>query len=296
VSTELTEEEHREIQELLGVYALDAVDRSTAELVERHLADCVKCSIEVAQHHEVAGLLANSGGSSPAGLWDGIASHLDGSVPPSWERLAARLDTGVEPDGSRADRVVGTGGGSGAGTGGPDGDAPVADIVPLAPERRRNRTIIRMATVVAAAAAVVAVVLGVQVNHLNHQVSALQAGPSLTSAERAALSDPSTRQVRLTSLSSSSSTDTVTVVLTKSGTGFVEASRLTSLPADKTYQLWAVIGDQTISLGLLGSSPSVVPFSVAGNSTVSAFAITAERAGGVVHSVNQPVVAGEVTA
>jgi alkanesulfonate monooxygenase SsuD/methylene tetrahydromethanopterin reductase-like flavin-dependent oxidoreductase (luciferase family) len=76
----------------------------------------------------------------------------------------------------------------------------------------------------------------------------------------------------------------------------VEGSRLSALPADKTYQLWGVINGQTISLGLLGRSPGVVPFSVAGGSSVDAFAITAEHAGGVVHSTNQPVVAGEVTA
>jgi hypothetical protein len=40
----------------------------------------------------------------------------------------------------------------------------------------------------------------------------------------------------------------------------------------------------------------VTPFTVAGNTAVSAFAITAERAGGVEHSSHQPVVAGDVAA
>ncbi len=79
VSADETEPTHQEIQEMLGVYALDAVDAETAAMVERHLAECMRCSVEVAQHHEVAGLLANSGGASPAGLWSGIASRLDGS-------------------------------------------------------------------------------------------------------------------------------------------------------------------------------------------------------------------------
>ena len=76
----------------------------------------------------------------------------------------------------------------------------------------------------------------------------------------------------------------------------MEADRLGALPADKTYQLWGVIGGETISLGLLGPDPSVVPFSVAGDGSVQAFAITAEHAGGVVQSANKPVVSGEVTA
>jgi anti-sigma factor RsiW len=274
--------DHRAIQELLGVYALDAVDPDTAAMVERHLAECVRCSVEVAQHHEVAGLLANSGGESPAELWDGIATRLDGSAPPSWDRLVSRL----EPGDGRADRVVEPGGGD---------IGPDAAVVPLSAGRRR-RWLQRGAVAVAAAAAVVAVVLGAQVDHLHRQVSALQSGPSLSAAERAALSLPSTRQVQLTAAAGASAPGRVTVVLTASGTGFVEAHRLRALPAGKTYQLWGSIGGRTISLGLLGPRPAVVPFSVAGDRSVQAFAITAEHAGGVVQSTNPPVVAGEVTA
>jgi anti-sigma factor RsiW len=273
--------DHRSIQELLGVYALDAVDPETAAMVERHLAECVKCSIEVAQHHEVAGLLANSGGESPAELWDGIAARLDGSTPPSWDRLVSRL----EPGDGRADRLVEPGGGD---------IGSEATVVPLS-TGRRHRWVQRGAVLVAVAAAAFAVVLGVQVDHLHHQVSALQTGPSLSAAEQAALSLPSTTQVQLTS-AGSSAPGRVTVVLTASGTGFVEVHRLRALPPGRTYQLWGAIGGRTISLGLLGPHPAVVPFSVAGDRSVQAFAITAERAGGVVQSTNEPVVAGEVTA
>jgi hypothetical protein len=294
MSASLSEYEHQEIQELLGVYALDAVDPETAQWVEEHLEGCVKCSLEVAQHHEVAGLLANSGGDSPVGLWDGIASHLDGSVPPSWSRLAERLGddadrparllpTATEPEPDAGPELAAD----------PSAGARSDVVVPIA-SRRRSRVVGRIATVVAAAAAVVALVFGLQVHHLNQQVSALQGQPSLSGAERAALAEPSTQKIELTSSTGGSSAP-VTVVLTKSGTGFVEASGLSTLPKDRTYQLWGVIGDQTISLGLLGSTPTVVPFVVAGNAPVTAFAITAEQAGGVVRSSNQPVVAGEVT-
>jgi anti-sigma factor RsiW len=293
MSTPISQAEHQELQELLGAYALDAVDRETADRVERHLDGCVKCSTEVAHHHEVAGLLANSGGPSPAGLWDGIASRLDGSVPPSWERLNERL----EADGA-GDRPV-SAMGVGADDEVPDEPtdqraAPVSNVVPITDARRRNRAVVRIAVVVAGAAAVVALVLGLQVHHLNQKVSALQAQPSLSSAERSALADPSTKKIELTG-STGSTAGKVTVVLTTSGTGFVEATGLSSLPKDQTYQLWGVVGNQAISLGLMGSTPRVVPFMVDGNATVSAFAITAEHAGGVVHSANQPVVAGEVT-
>ncbi len=284
----LSEAEHQEIQDLLGAYALDAVDKETAEKIERHLDECVKCAVEVSQHHEVAGLLANSGGQSPAELWERIESRLDGEGPPSWERLASRLEPGTD---DRSERRLTADADQPSGPTGQPGD-----VVPIADGRSRRRLALRLATVAAAAAAVVAVVLGVQVDHLHHQVSSLQSGP-LSAAEQSALADPSTKKVRLTPgvpSAGHAQVAAVTVVLTRSGTGFVEAGGLTSLPNDQTYQLWGVIGDRTISLGLLGSHPGITPFSVAGNADVSAFAITAERAGGVEHSSHQPVVAGDV--
>ena len=118
MSVDRPEPDHREIQELLGAYALDAVDPDTAAMIDRHLETCLRCSIEVAEHHEVAGLLANSGGESPPELWDGIAERLGGSGPPSWDRLAARLETGGERApgagwcGRRTDAAASAGGGS----------------------------------------------------------------------------------------------------------------------------------------------------------------------------------------
>src|SRR6202011_5606085 len=157
-----------EIQDLLGAYALDAVDPETAAMVERHLEGCLKCSTEVAQHHEVAGLLANSGGASPSQLWDGIASQLDGSTPPSWERLSARLETG-------SDRSAPPGHGESGGAGGAgDGVGDGSNVLPITPRSRQSRGAVWSAGIAAAAAAVVAVVLGVQVHHLDRQVTALQ--------------------------------------------------------------------------------------------------------------------------
>jgi anti-sigma factor RsiW len=53
-----------EIKELLGAYALDALEPDERAMVEAHLRTCVRCSVEVARHHEVAGLLANPGGDA----------------------------------------------------------------------------------------------------------------------------------------------------------------------------------------------------------------------------------------
>lgn len=270
---------HTEIEELLGAYALDAVEPETAAVIEAHLDGCVRCSIEVGQHHEVTGLLANSGGTAPADLWGGIAVQLAGTSDQSWDRLAARLDVPGE------DRAL-------------DAASVPAPVVPIESGRRRARVAASGAGLVAAAAAVLALVLGLQVHHLNGQVNALQAGPQLSAAERAALASPTTRRIPLAGTSSTGAGHTpATIVLTAAGTGFViddaaEGDGLAPLPADRTYQLWAVMGDRTISLGLLGPNPGIVPFSVAGSAPVTEFAITDEVTGGVVTSHNQPVAVG----
>jgi hypothetical protein len=281
---------HTEIEELLGAYALDAVDPGTAAVIEAHLDGCVRCAIEVGQHHEVTGLLANSGGTAPAALWGGIAEQLGGTSDQSWDRLAARLDAPGQ------DRGLAGGGDRADGSDVTD-DVP-APVVPIGAGRRRSRVAAAGAGLVAAAAAVLALVLGLQVHHLHGQVNALQAAPQLSAAERAALASPTTRKIPLAATSSTGAGHTpATIVLTAAGTGFViddaaEGDGLAPLPADRTYQLWAVVGDRTISLGLLGSRPGIVPFSVAGSAPVTEFAITSEVAGGVVVSHNAPIAVG----
>ncbi len=285
---------HKEIQELLGAFALDAVDAETTVVVEQHLESCVKCAIEVAEYHEVAGLIANSGGEPPAGVWAGIASQLDESTPPSWERLAERLhseDVVATQNPDILDQEVE----GAAHSSRPDSDG--RSTTPIRSERRSRAPVVRIAIIVSAVAAVVAIVLGIQVDHLDHQVNALKSPSLLTQAEQAFLNSPSTKRVHLTAPPGSDSSldeGPVTVVLAKSGTGFVEAQGLSALPKNETYQLWGIIGSRTISLGLLGSDPAAVPFSAAGNATFEAFAITVEHSGGVVQSSHQPVVAGEV--
>ena len=56
---------HDEVAELLGAYALDAVDPDEAARVEEHLPTCPRCREELAAHHQVAGILGNVGGAAP---------------------------------------------------------------------------------------------------------------------------------------------------------------------------------------------------------------------------------------
>ena len=72
---------HDEIGELLGAYALDAVDPAERDAIEEHLLSCAKCRAEVADHREVAALLAHGGSDAPAELWDRIAGSLEQAPP-----------------------------------------------------------------------------------------------------------------------------------------------------------------------------------------------------------------------
>ncbi len=84
---------HDDVAELLGAYALDAVDPDEAALIEAHIDECPRCAAELAQHHEVAALMANAGSDASVELWDKIAARLDppGDPPPTAAVLDAAL-------------------------------------------------------------------------------------------------------------------------------------------------------------------------------------------------------------
>jgi len=76
---------HEEMEELLGAYALDALDSYERQALDDHLASCPRCRAELAAHLEVTALLANTSGDSPAAapdhLWDRIAASLQDEPP-----------------------------------------------------------------------------------------------------------------------------------------------------------------------------------------------------------------------
>ncbi|HZQ56600.1 MAG TPA: anti-sigma factor [Acidimicrobiales bacterium] len=245
---------HEPFQELLGAYALDAVDDDERLLVEDHLRTCAACREEVRQDREVAAHLVGGGDAPPPDLWGRIAVSLHAEEAPG----------------------------------------ALGAIYPLAPRPPARR----WAPALLAAAAVVAAALGVlgwQVARQSDQVDRLRAAvsaPGVARAAEAALADPRARVVVLASPGGSVQ---VTGVLEPDGSGYlVRAAALPALAAGMTYQLWGVVGAQTISLGVLGPSPSVVAFH--GPRDVSALAITAEAGGGVVQSTHTPVVVGAVRA
>ena len=83
-------------------------------------------------------------------------------------------------------------------------------------------------------------------------------------------------------------------IVVAGGQGVVFNDNLPELPESQVYQLWGLRDEQLISLGLLGTDPEQVEF--VADDEFELFAITVEKAGGVVKSEQPPVVAGTVDA
>jgi len=255
---------HEEAVDLLGAFALDALDLAELQAVDRHVKGCPACTAEVAEHREVAGLLTPGWAAPPAGLWEKIASALEEAPPP--------LDL-----------------------------APVIAMKPASPRstapggapRRRNLGV-GIAAMVAVAAVAMVGFLGIRVADDRRRLDRFENqayADQLTQSANAAVADPSARKINLVSTDGMRS---VQAVVLPDGTGYVVKSNLPQLSDARTYQMWAVVGTNKISVGVFGPQLGVVPFKMDGN--VSALAITEEVAGGVVASRADPVVVGKVQA
>ena len=272
---------HEESIEFLATYALDAVEGEEREAVEEHLADCPRCRAELDAFREVTTALGNSVEPLPEGLWTSIASRLPGrgdEERPPMPRLMR-------------DEADGADGGDGADSGhsGEGALTPLGRARENAPGRGRFATV---AAIVVAAAAVVTV-LSVSLVHANDQVSQLQHSqgpPAPPAAVVAALETPGHKVVNM----EGANHVRVAQFVIADGRGYLVTSTLAALSADHTYQLWAVINGQTISLGLMGQRPNQTTFTLAGSPSVSRLAITVERSGGAVLPSRPMVAQGTV--
>jgi hypothetical protein len=255
--------DHTEIEELLGAYALDAVEPEEAAAIEEHLDTCPRCRAELAGHREVVGLLGDGGGAAPAGLWERLSASLEEPPPP------LRL---VRAEGRSADPF------------------------PVGPARRpkpRAGLEVRWSTAVAAAAAAAAVIggLGVEVARLDHRTNHLVREMQITALQATAESAASRTDARRATLRSPDGKLTLETVILPSGAGYVlPGANLPRLPADQTYQLWGLVGTDRRNLGVLGNQPQVAAFQVEGD--MVGLAVTAERAPGVTSTGKAPLVVG----
>ena len=237
-----------ELDDLLGAYALDAVDDDERRAVEKYLLVNPRARAEVEDHREVASLLAFSGATAPDGLWDTITAGLEEAAPAPRGELAdvLALDQAGPTTRARATGRPGARWMMGAGW-----------------------------AATAAAAAVVAVVV---VNAGDDDGTPTDA---IAAAVEEARAEPTSKVVTLVSAEGQSGGE---VIIDADGHGFLVADELPSLPKNRTWQLWGVVDGDAISLGILGHSPGLEIFTVEG--PVSRVMVTNEEAGGVISNGN----------
>jgi anti-sigma-K factor RskA len=249
-----------ELDSLLGAYALDALDAGDRARVDAHLEQDATARAQVDEMREAAASLAL------------LPDTAMDAPPDMWERIAQQIASDTEAE-AAADAP-------------PEGDDLAA--------RRARRTRTRWMAVVAAAAAIAIVVLAAQAVSLRNQLdNSRSRSTAMAVAFDHAAQAPGAREVGLRSPAGAT---LARIVLLPDGAGYLKGDQLARLPADHTYQLWAVTGSMTkptvVSAGVLGPAPAALAFHASG--PVRAFAVTVEKAGGVVVSRNQPVAQGAV--
>jgi hypothetical protein len=260
-----------EFSDLLGVYALDAVDPDERERIELHLADCPRCRAEVAEHREVAGYLSHSGATAPEGVWDRIALELSPAAPPM--RMAILPNGSAAPGSSAPASTV------------PEAspEAPADNVTPIGAARRRpSRATLAVLSIAACIIALLGVVAVGQAQRIGR-------GESVEEMATKAASD-SKLKVEL-----SGGDGSAQAVVGANGQGYLIMDGVAA-PADgDVYQLWGKVDGAVLSLGTFGET-GVVPFSVDPShiGDIELFAVTEEKAPGVVASTQEPIMAGTV--
>lgn len=252
--------DHQKFQELLGAYALHAVEDHESLMMQLHVDQCSECRSELDQHLDVVSLLSSTERFAPTALWETITNRIQDTTPVRESGVAEK-------------------------------HSPT--VVALKPNWLKRS---------AAIAAVLAifstsVIQTARLNSINAELAVEQATVAALTEElrtppfEAALAQArSNGQGQLVNLGSQVSGSNAIIVLMPDGTGYLAEHTLQPLPADRTYQLWAIVDGKIISAGVLGPNPGVVPFRIDPDG-FAGFAITEESVGGVEASANEPVVA-----
>lgn len=262
---------HTEIEELLGAFALDAVEQDEADEIVRHLDDCPRCRAEVVAHREVAGKLGNTGTEAPSGLWDKIAETIAHDTPALGEHPGPAFLREKRADGRAA--------------------AP-GTVVPIFTKTRNRRRAVLAGVVTVAAAAVV--VLAVSVGTLRTQVQNLQRALGRTGLS-AAVAQAAIGPHRTIQLTSDAHLPDATVIVGPTGSAYWVSSSLRSLPAGRTYQIWGLNSGRIVSLGLVGPDPHhYAGFRL--EASVRTLMVTAEPEGGAPAPTGPVLAKGSVPA
>lgn len=143
------------------------------------------------------------------------------------------------------------------------------------PESRHRTRLVRYLAV-AAATVVLIGMIGSLVGIASRNASDFEPAIAAQGIVLRELSDPTTGDVALTIRTSSDGSSTA-----------VSAGSLPVLEGASTYQLWSVVGDEIVSVGVFGPSIDSAPLRLEGDPSV--LALTIEATGGVAVSTATPV-------
>lgn len=292
-----------ELDELLGVHALDAIDDpAEREAVEEYVARSPRARAELDSHRHVASAIGNSVIAAPHELWTRIADRL-GERPAEADAPNAKPDpnTATTPASDRAPRSkyrfarprssrstptfaggIRVEGHGGATVGRPWAVASAAALLIAVTSTgfalNRNSAL-RSATSKNQVLRSDAAIERAKSSQLLGQIDTLRKASPVALRLAQLESDPSARNVQLLSKTGSALGH---VLLAADGEGYIVGDTLPTLPIGRTYQLWGVKDGLVLSLGVMGRAPKAMPF--AADEQWSQLVLTDEVSPGVVAS------------
>lgn len=251
---------HDEATELLAAMALDALDTDAHTRVEEHILTCPECQSELDSLREVASALGNTYDAPPEGLWSQIATRLYETDP----------------------------------TDAPSRPVFLEDFDPAGPnDHPRTRRARGFLVTVSLAAAAAIIVLGLTLSSANDHVANLE-NALASNAHNGVASALATPGHKLVTLSGTDHQVLASFVLLPDGRGYLVNSHMPALPSYETYQLWGIVNGSPVSIGVMGSTPHAVAFTLATSPAPTEIGVTIEPAGGSLTPTKGMVASGEV--
>jgi anti-sigma-K factor RskA len=246
-----------EVRDLLGAYALGALDPEERAQVDALLLSDATARTELHELEQAAAWLGHASLRPPTSAWDAIQAEVQRDLTPG---TSAELLPEAHPE------------------------APTA--LP-APTPIRSRSERRFSRLLVAAAAVLVLALGaVGVFTI---VDRSSDSDSITNQYESALSNP---KAQVTTLRSQDGQYTARAVVLRNHTGYLADAAMPELPSGRDYQLWSITPDGPVSVGLMRGDPAIRKFTVA--ESTSALAVTNEPRGGSPAPTGTPVVSGDL--
>ena len=245
-----------ELDDLLGAYALDALDEDEQGRVDAYVSTHRQARLEVSRFEDVLAALASAEAAElPPQLWDRVQRQLDPAPTAADPPMPAATPAAVTPVAVTPAAVA----------------TPAVTGDELARRRAPPRTRRWAAPALAAAAALALLASTAAVTTWANNRG--QRDPAdLVTLARAAEQSP---QAQIATLEGTAGS--VRMVLDGSGHGYLLGEALPTLSEDQTYQLWSLDGSVAVSLGVLGPRPSVVAFPAG---TLRSVALSIEPRGG----------------